>query len=194
MKRYITTYKNIALLALLGLASCKKNFTELNTNPNAIATPTPQYIFTKAEYDGTANMLNLLLGTMQYTTSFNDVSGFGSKYIASQVNTTSAAFANAYPNEINELEEVIKAVSSDASQVNLLAEARIWRVYCFRRLKDILTVYIHRLMMRKALFMPTCLPSSIRRLKAWTPLRQPLARQMVYTAATLHNGKNLRTR
>ncbi len=137
MKRYITNYKNIALMALLGLTSCKKNFTELNTNPNAIATPTPQYIFTKAEYDGTANMLNLLLGTMQYTTSFNDVSGFGSKYIASQVNTTSAAFTTAYPNEINELEEVIKAVGSDASQVNLLAQARIWRVYCFSRLTDL---------------------------------------------------------
>ncbi len=137
MNSYLSKYKLIALLGLATVVSCKKNFTELNTNPNAVSSPTPQYIFTKAEYDGTANMANLLLGTMQYTTSFNDVSGFGSKYVAAQVNTTSSFFSNAYPNEINEIGEVIRAVTGDPTRINLLAEARIWRVYCFSRLTDL---------------------------------------------------------
>ncbi|WDF54184.1 SusD/RagB family nutrient-binding outer membrane lipoprotein [Mucilaginibacter sp. KACC 22063] len=137
MKKYFNPYISALLVGLASFTSCKKNFTDLNTNPNAVTTSTPAYMFTKAEYDGTANMLNLLLGTMQYTTSYNDVAGFGSKYIASQVNTTSASFSSAYPNEINELKEVIKVVKTDPTQVNLYAEARIWRVYCFSRLTDL---------------------------------------------------------
>jgi hypothetical protein len=71
------------------LSSCDKGFEEINTNPNAVSVPTPQYIFSKALYDGAANSGNtgkLLFGAMQYTTSYNDVEGFGSKYVASQVN------------------------------------------------------------------------------------------------------------
>ena len=139
MKKHISKYTTclLVMLGILATQSCTKNFDTLNVDPNASTTPIPQYIFTKAEYDGTARMLNLLMGTMQYTTSFNDVAGFGSKYVLAQTQQTFAAFSNAYPNEINELAEVIKAAGTDASQVNLVAEARIWRVYCFSRLTDL---------------------------------------------------------
>ena len=139
MKKITTkyTYCLLIMLGIITMQSCTKNFDTLNVNPNASPKAIPQYIFTKAEYDGTARMLDLLLGTMQYTTSFNDVAGFGSKYVLSQSQQSAAAFTNAYPNEINELVEVIKAAGTDASQVNLVAEARIWRVYCFSRLTDL---------------------------------------------------------
>ncbi|RYY28131.1 MAG: SusD/RagB family nutrient-binding outer membrane lipoprotein [Sphingobacteriaceae bacterium] len=139
MKNHLKKYliKTVLLLGMISIQSCTKNFVELNTNPDAVATSTPQFIFTKAQYDGTANMANLLLGTMQYTTSFNDVAGFGSKYIQSQSNASSGTFTSAYPNEINEIGEVIKAVTGDANRINMLAEARIWRVYCFSRLTDL---------------------------------------------------------
>lgn len=139
MKKHISKYTTclLVMLGILATQSCTKNFDTLNINPNASTTPIPQYIFTKAEYDGTARMLNFLLGAMQYTTSFNDVAGFGSKYVLAQTQQTFAAFSSAYPNEINELVEVIKAAGTDASQVNLVAEARIWRVYCFSRLTDL---------------------------------------------------------
>lgn len=139
MKNSLNKYllKTALLLGIVSIQSCTKNFVELNTNPDAVSASTPQFIFSKSEYDGTSNMLNLLLGTMQYTTSYNDVAGFGSKYVQSQSTASAVAFSNAYPNEINEIGEVIKAVSGDASKVNLLAEARIWRVYCFSRLTDL---------------------------------------------------------
>ena len=127
----------LGMIGMVSLQSCDKNFAGRNTNPDATSSVIPQYVFTKAEYDGTANMLNFLLGTMQYTTSYNDVAGFGSKYNAAQTSQTFTAFNNAYPNEINELQIVIKAVRDDASKVNLLAEARIWRVYCMSRLTDL---------------------------------------------------------
>jgi hypothetical protein len=136
MKRLLSKCLLVATSLLLGTA-CTKNFEEINTNPNAVGTLTPEYLFTKAQYDGVANQLLLLLGTMQYTTSYNDVAGFGSKYIASQVNSSSSSFSNAYPGVLNELTLIINAVKDDPSKVNLLAEARIWRVYCYSRLTDV---------------------------------------------------------
>jgi len=140
MKPFLSKCKLLAgfgLVALGALSGCTKDFVELNTNPNAVTTLTPEYLFTKAEYDGVANSLYLLLGTMQYTTSYNDVAGFGSKYIASQVNTSSSSFSNAYPGALNELSLIINSVKDDPTKVNLLAEARIWRVYCYSRLTDV---------------------------------------------------------
>ncbi|MES1159760.1 MAG: SusD/RagB family nutrient-binding outer membrane lipoprotein, partial [Bacteroidota bacterium] len=144
---YITKFAAGAALALAitSMPACTKHFDTININPDAVSSPTPQYVFTKAQYDGAgygdgpygSSSLDLLLGTMQYTTSYNDVAGFGSKYNANQVTQSAAAFSAAYPDEINELGIVIKAVKNNAAQVNLLAAARIWRVYCFSRLTDL---------------------------------------------------------
>ncbi|GGD73050.1 hypothetical protein GCM10011514_41410 [Emticicia aquatilis] len=142
MKHIFSKYTFSLLIAgSLGiLSSCDKDFVEINTNPNAVSVPTIPYIFSKALYDGAANSGNkgsLLFGLMQYTTSYNDVEGFGSKYTASQVNATGGVFSNSYPNQINEIGEVIKGVKDDPSKVNLYATARIWRAYCFSRLTDL---------------------------------------------------------
>ncbi|MBE7176590.1 MAG: SusD/RagB family nutrient-binding outer membrane lipoprotein [Mucilaginibacter polytrichastri] len=125
-----------AVISVLAFSSCDKNFEELNTNPDTTLDPSPQYIFTKSQYDGARSAL-LLMGTMQYTTSFNDVAGFGSKYIGSQSQQTFTRFTDAYPSEINEITEVIRAVQNDPERVNTLAAARIWRAYIFSRLTDL---------------------------------------------------------
>ena len=132
------------MMAVLVLSSCDKGYKDLNTNPDAVSKATPQYVFTLAEYYGAgagghygSSSSDLLLGTMQYTTSYNDVAGFGSKYIQSQVQQTGSPFSAAYPDEINELNIVIKAVKTDPSKVNWLAIARIWRAYCFMRMTDL---------------------------------------------------------
>ncbi|HXO76468.1 MAG TPA: SusD/RagB family nutrient-binding outer membrane lipoprotein, partial [Puia sp.] len=146
MSEYIKKYAGIltGALAVLSLQSCDKEYNDLNLNPDATAKPTPEYVFTLAQYEGAgydghygSSGSNFLMGTMQYTTSYNDVAGFGSKYITSQINASSAAFSAAYPDEINELYTVIKAVSGNASRINELAEARIWRVYCYSKLTDL---------------------------------------------------------
>lgn len=139
MKKYTQQYKAafcIFLLAITG-ASCTKDFQEINTDPEASSNIQPAFVFSKALYDGAKNNLNLLLGTMQYTTSFNDVAGFGSKYVSSQSQQSAAVFSAAYNQEINELALVINAVSANPDQVNLLASARIWRAYCFSRITDL---------------------------------------------------------
>lgn len=140
MKQSFLKYTLIAACSTLMLTSCDNGFEELNTNPNAVTVPNTPYIFSKAIYDGaqySGNKGALLFGLMQYTTSYNDVEGFGSKYVASQVNATGGVFTNAFPNQINEIGEVIKALKDDATRVNMYAMARIWKVYTFSRLTDL---------------------------------------------------------
>src|SRR6266542_7076916 len=101
MKKHSLKY-TAGLLVLFGAASlqsCDKNFKEINTNPDATPVAYPPYVFTKAEYDGIDREMTFFMGTMQYTTSYNDVAGWGSKYNAAQTPQTFAAFTGAYPNE-----------------------------------------------------------------------------------------------
>src|SRR3954467_2191629 len=126
MKKDFKKYSIMLLTACIGLQACDKGFETMNTNPNASANLTPAFVFTKSLLDGAGDVLNLLQGTMQYTTSYNDVAGFGAKYILSQSQQSWTVFNNAYPKEINEVQQVIEKVSADPEQVNLLSAARIW--------------------------------------------------------------------
>jgi hypothetical protein len=137
MKKNFRKYSIMLFTVCIGLQACDKGFETMNTNPNASANLTPAFVFTKSLLDGAGDVLNLLQGTMQYTTSYNDVAGFGAKYILSQSQQSWTVFNNAYPKEINEIQQVIEKVSADPEQVNLLSCARIWRVYCFSRITDI---------------------------------------------------------
>nr|WP_199081489.1 SusD/RagB family nutrient-binding outer membrane lipoprotein [Pedobacter sp. ASV19] len=137
LKKYLSNYVLLLLLACFALQGCDKGFEEMNTDPNASPNLTPAFVFTKSQLDGTSELLNLLQGTMQYTTSFNDVAGFGAKYILSQSQQSWLVFNTAYPREINAIGQVINALSGKPEQVNLLASARIWRVYCFSRITDL---------------------------------------------------------
>ncbi|MCJ8208494.1 SusD/RagB family nutrient-binding outer membrane lipoprotein [Mucilaginibacter sp. RS28] len=137
MKHYFRKYVPLFAGLCLGLQACDKGFEEMNINPNASSTPTPAFVFTKAELDGAGDVLTLLQGTMQYTTSYNDVAGFGAKYILSQSTQSWAVFNNAYIKEINEVQQVIGQVTGKPDQVNLLSAARIWRAYCFSRITDL---------------------------------------------------------
>jgi hypothetical protein len=127
----------IMIAMIASLQSCDNGFEDINTNPDASTKVVPEYVFSKSQYDAARNILLGAAGTMQYTTSFNEVAGFGSKYIFLQGTAPYVVFNNAYPNEINEIGEVIRAVSADPNSINKLAAARIWKVYCFHRVTDL---------------------------------------------------------
>ena len=133
-RSYIFVY---SLLALFTLQSCDNGLKELNVNPDASSTVSPDYIFTKAQYDAAGNMITGLQGTMQYTTSYNDVASWGSKYIFNQGTAPYTVFTNAYPNEINEIGEAIRGLEKDPLLVNKLAIAKIWRAYSFSKITDL---------------------------------------------------------
>jgi hypothetical protein len=138
MKRYFLKITSLIIGAtLVTLSSCDNGFEQLNTNPHASSKIIPEYMFTRAQYESVRNILFGTSGAMQYTTSFNEVAGFGSKYLFLQGTAPFVVFNNGYPNEINQINEVIRAVSTNAADVNKLSAARIWRVYCFHRITDL---------------------------------------------------------
>nr|WP_198555297.1 SusD/RagB family nutrient-binding outer membrane lipoprotein [Siphonobacter sp. SORGH_AS_0500] len=134
-KRFYKIYA--CLLVLTALQSCDKGFEALNTNPDASSTINGDYVFTKAQYDAVGNMITGLQGTMQYTTSYNDVAGWGSKYIFNQGTAPYAVFSSAYTKELNEMGEIVRAFEKDPALVNKLAIAKIWQVYCFSKVTDL---------------------------------------------------------
>lgn len=138
--RFLKKGLTACMLTLLvgSMSSCTKNFEALNTNPDATSSLTPSYVFSLAQYNGAGDNLMLLMGTMQYTTSYNDVAGFGSKYVASQYAQSNATFNNAYPNEINQIEMVLDKLRTDSVGNHVeIAIARIWRAFCFSKLTDL---------------------------------------------------------
>jgi hypothetical protein len=140
MKNALKKYASLMLLPGMLLVNACDDFGDVNVNPNAIQTSTPEYILSKSLYDGTQPLGNhpgLLLGNMQYTTSWNDIAGFGSKYTTAQQTRTAGPFSDSYTNQINEINEVIKVMLDKPEEVNKLSIARIWRVYCYHRLTDL---------------------------------------------------------
>ncbi len=127
---------------LAGLTACDKGFEQMNINPDASSTITPAYVFTKAQLDALNNSYystGVLAsgGSIQHFATYKDVPAIGDKYYFQQGTYPYDFFQNGYPNAVNEISEVIRAVSTDANQVNLLSAARIWRVYVMHRITDL---------------------------------------------------------
>ncbi|PSR55712.1 SusD/RagB family nutrient-binding outer membrane lipoprotein [Adhaeribacter arboris] len=123
--------------SLCMVTACDDGFEEMNVNPNAYEKVVPEFMFSKALYDGARNRLGGADGAMQYTTSFNEVAGFGSKYIFLQGSAPYGVFTSAYTNEIQEITDVILSIQDDPINANKLATARIWRAYSYHRVTDL---------------------------------------------------------
>ncbi len=139
MKKITILY--ITGLLLGGMSSCTKDFEEINTNPNVVEKPNPNYIFSKAQLDGLNNnyfFTNILEcgGMLQHYATYKEASGVGDKYLSNEV-YYSAYFNQVYPLALNETEIVINAVKSNANDSNKLNIARIWKVYLYHRITDL---------------------------------------------------------
>ncbi|GAB3569070.1 SusD/RagB family nutrient-binding outer membrane lipoprotein [Spirosoma luteolum] len=143
IRSHTRRYRLLLLASLAtGLTACDNGFEALNVNPDASTTITPAYVFTKAQLDALGNSYfstGVLAsgGSMQHFATYKDVPGIGDKYYFQQGSYPYDFFQNAYPGAVNETAEVIRAVSTDPSQVNLLSVARIWRVYVMHRITDL---------------------------------------------------------
>jgi hypothetical protein len=139
MNKILLPIKGICVSIFLAatMQSCDKGFVDLNTNPDASGKINAGYVFSKAQYDAVGDYIYSSDGIVQYKTSFNEIAGFGSKYIFNQADMPYKVFNNGYINEINEIGEVIRGVKDDPQLVNKLAVARIWRVFCFHQITDL---------------------------------------------------------
>lgn len=139
MKKITLLY--IAGILLGSMSSCTKDFEEINTNPNAVEKPNPNFVFSKSQLDGLNNnyfFTNILEcgGMMQHYATYKEASGVGDKYLSNEV-YFSAYFNQAYPTAINEVEIVIDAVKNNPAESNKLNIARIWKAYLYHRITDL---------------------------------------------------------
>jgi hypothetical protein len=128
-----------AVAAMLAFQSCDKGFADMNINPDASATATPEYVFSKAlldvwgnSYFGTQTLA--CGGSMQHFATYKDVPGIGDKYYFQQGTYPYDFFTTGYPKAVNEISTVINAVDSS---VNKLSITRILRAYEMARMTDL---------------------------------------------------------
>lgn len=122
------------------LPSCDSGLEDLNQNPDAYSQIIPEFLFTKAQLDavnvsyfGTAALT--IGGSMQHFATYKEVPASGDKYFNDSY--SKSYFTNIYPNAVNQIQEVIQAVSENPEDVNKLSVARIWRVYIFHHITDL---------------------------------------------------------
>lgn len=139
MKKRTILYITGILLA--SMTACTKDFEEINTNPNVVEKPTPNFIFSKSQLDGLNNnyfATNILEcgGMLQHYATYKEASGAGDKYLSNEV-YYSAYFNQAYPTGVNEVEIVIDALKNSPNESNKLNIARIWKAYLYHRITDL---------------------------------------------------------
>ncbi len=139
MKRFLKIWYLLGIV--LTLQSCDSGFENLNTDPDAVEEPTAAYLFTLSQLDALnpevfCSHVITSGGFMQHFATYKDVPSLGDRYTWSQGNYPYAFFNTVYPNFVNVIGEVIRAVEDDANEVNLLSAARIWRVLVFQQITD----------------------------------------------------------
>lgn len=140
----------IIVMAALALQSCDKGFQDMNTNPDASPVVQPEYMFSKTLLTGLGGGYGTTVstyystsmvcagGAMQHYATYKDVPGLGDKYYWQQGTYPYTFFENGYPGAVNEIETVIRTLKADeATNVNKLSIARIWRVYIMHRMTDL---------------------------------------------------------
>lgn len=139
MKKITLLY--IAGILLGSMTACTEDFEEINSNPNAVEKPNPNFIFSRAQLDGLANnyfFTNILQcgGMLQHYATYKEASGVGDKYLNNEV-YYSAYFNQAYPTALNETEIVINTVKSNPNDSNKLNIARIWKAFLYHKITDL---------------------------------------------------------
>jgi len=120
--------------------SCDSDLEGLNKNPDVYGEIIPEFLFTKAQLDavnvsyfGTAALT--IAGSMQQFATYKEVPAAGDKYFNDGY--SKSYFSTIYPLAVNEIQEVIRAVSEDPEDVNKLSVARIWKAYIFHHITDL---------------------------------------------------------
>ena len=145
MEKKLIKYTGAALVSAVMLSGCSdfsKSLTELNKNPNAYEQVVPGYLFANSQLvgvaynftDGADGQHFILAQAMQQFATHSEVRGSGDKYFNESMARSHWAI---YNEALADNERVIRAVRDDPQQVNLLAAARIWKVYMFHIVTDI---------------------------------------------------------
>lgn len=134
MRRIYISFMLAGLLTCI--ASCDKDFEQVNINPVLPATINPVYLFSNAQFSsaiGTYNYQSEIV--QQIITPFTGVLEGGNHNLVYDPNAN-ALFNAMYTGPVKYLADIINQTKSDTGRTNLYNMARIWRAYVFQILVD----------------------------------------------------------
>jgi hypothetical protein len=131
------------LTVMCMLASCDKDFDELNVNTVDPTTLDPQFIMNRAIIESTYpdNFATLQMLTYNFGIVQQIITPFGSSLSGGNYNifnpgNTTPVWINFYRNVLKQNFDVLEKTRDDAGRTNLYNQARIWRAYSFMILSD----------------------------------------------------------
>ncbi len=129
-------------ILLLPLASCDKDFEEINTNPTTANDIEAKLLFSTALLQGAGDPYQSEGPIMAYASCFvQHVAAVtfnweGDKYFYNAFHND-VMFNGGYKQEVKSLVAVLEKVKDDPAQSNLYAAARIWEAVVFQRMTDL---------------------------------------------------------
>ncbi|RLD53161.1 MAG: hypothetical protein DRI94_00775 [Bacteroidetes bacterium] len=127
---------------LLTISSCRKNFEDINTNPNNPTQTNPEYLFTYilkeggGEYDMfTVNKSFLSQWIMYASKSFGNSTMPPYFYLTQQ--KIKGLWESFYTKILLNTNELLILTKDDPEAVNKYSLARIWKVYTFHKITDL---------------------------------------------------------
>lgn len=137
----------LAAAAIAGFGSCKKDFVEINTDPNHITSSTINYayLFTNAQLitsgnsdaNGYEDWRNNLIYSSCMIQHLSSTTGYwaGDKYTYN-AGYNSAYWDENYNNSLRNIVEVVYNTEKDTAKANLYQIARIFKAFMFQRITD----------------------------------------------------------
>ena len=131
------------LMLLIGFNSCRKEFDEMNINPNKPTFADPDYLFTQAvvkTFDDYLIGVNTEIWSfMVWTQQAANPAGISTNGDAYTYDNSAAEaiWSKYYTEVLINLKECIEQVDENEEDINKYAQARIWRAYVYHRLTDL---------------------------------------------------------
>ena len=139
MKNQFIRLFSIAIVSAMTLSSCENGFEEMNTDPNALTTPSNKSMFTLAEVymDGQdySNTRANNIYAAQFVQHFASLGGPGSKYTYSG-EYSGSLFGETYGKGLSQTFQLMSVLPNTSENLNMIQACRIMKVYMFQRLTD----------------------------------------------------------
>jgi hypothetical protein len=132
MKRTIYNIAVICMLGILSMASCTKDFEEINTDPNAFTTVQPENQLAgvmKSTLDRVGGWMNDHM-YMNYAHYYGGMGGQFERYYYTESGVISV-WEDFYVNILTNLEEIIKSYGDNPDYANRVHMTKIWKSYVY---------------------------------------------------------------
>lgn len=142
MRLFVTWFRwGLPCVALLAAAGCTDRFAEINTDPTKAGDASAEMLFSRALkygalYDNDQQVGEHLHANMWVQYFANSTPSFGTDRYESNDQWATTFWNDFYSGYGMDLQQAIRHVNQNPTEVNKLSQARIWRAFLFQRITD----------------------------------------------------------